>query len=264
MKSLYASQPGLGNPTVHRLAEDVYAVTDLYHSQGPLAGVNAGIVFAPGAALIIDSGMTMASGRLLWELASARLEGTERLFLVLTHHHSDHVFGMQVFRDEGARVIGHRMVEDELRDDNGFYKSFIARMEGWTAEEADEILGDVVLSVPDTTIDSDHSLALDGEEVLLLVTPGHVDDEIVVFHPRSGTLFGGDAIYEGRPPNTRFGGPEEWRTWIGQLERLNDLDIGTIVPGHGKLSPKSLIDTNIEYLEAALDSVTQSGGSNTP
>jgi cyclase len=252
LQKVYAGERGLGNPSVHRIEEGVYAVVDLYHPAGPLAGVNAGIVLGRDAVVFIDSGMTEAAGRFLSELVPERMRENKRLFLVLTHHHSDHVFGMGIFRNNGATVIAHRLLGEELRDDDGYYKSFIAEQEGWTAEQADEVLGDVRLSVPDIAIESDYVLDLGGEEIRLLVTPGHVADQIVVYHPRSGTLFGGDAIYEGRPPNTRFGGPDEWRTWIAALRRLKGLEIRTVVPGHGKLSGNDVIDRNIEYLRMVL------------
>jgi len=259
LRQARSEQQGLGKPVVQRLAEDVYAVTDLYHSAGPRAGVSAGIVFAPNRVVFIDAGMTVASGKYLWDLASARMSGGEQVFLILTHHHSDHVFGMRVFKDRGARIIAHKWLAEDLKDDNGFYKSFITRMMGWTPEQADEILGDVIISVPDQTIEGDYVLHLDGDELHLLCAPGHEHDELVVFHPRSGTVFAGDALYEGMPPNTRFGGPAEWRTWIQHLERLKEFDIRAIVPGHGKLSSESLIDENIGYLRELLQAPSNTG-----
>jgi glyoxylase-like metal-dependent hydrolase (beta-lactamase superfamily II) len=260
LKRVYAEERGLGQPTVHRIAEGVYAVVDLYHSAGPLAGVNAGIVLGRDAVVFIDSGMTETAGRFLWELVPESLKEDKRLFLVLTHHHSDHVFGMGILRDNGATVIAHRIVSEELRNDGGFYKSFIAQLEGWSMEEADEVLGDVRLSAPDIAIDNDYVLDLGGNEIRLLVCPGHVPDQIVVYHPRSQTLFGGDTIYESRSPNTRFGGPQEWSRWITELQRLKGLDISTVVPGHGKLSGKDILDQNIESLRTVLSEPVENTG----
>ena len=115
-------------------------------------------------------------------------------------------------------------------------------------QKGDEILGEVVLSPPDEVITSDTILSDDGEDIHLLVTPGHVPSEISVYHPASRTLFAGDTIYEGTPPTTRFGGPAEWKVWISHLERLRQLDIDIICPGHGALCSKEEIDRNIGYL----------------
>ena len=245
-------RPGLGNPEVHKLTENVYAITDLYHSAGKGAGVNAGIIFTPKSIVFIDSGMTIASAEYLWKTASEKAKGNENIDLILTHHHSDHVFGMRIFKEKGARVIAHRGVEEQLKDDKGYYKRFIIESSHMSPEEGDRIFGDVILSMPDQMIDQDTTLKIDDEEIQLLVTPGHVQDAICVYHPKSRTLFAGDTVYEGMNLTTRFGGPPQWKIWISQLERLKQLDIDTIVPGHGQLCSKPELERNIAYLKSLL------------
>jgi cyclase len=224
-------------------------VTDLYHSAGPKAGVNAGLVFTRNSVVFIDSGMTIASAEYLWKLAEDRISRDTKIFLILTHHHADHTFGMRIFKDKGARVIAHPGVNEFLANDGGYYIRFIRKSAGWDEKTADEILGDVRLSAPDQTIDKDDVLKIDGEEIHILATPGHVFTELFVYHPESRTLFAGDAIYEGSDPTTRFGGPEDWKEWIAQLRRLQKLNIRTIVPGHGKLCGLGEIERNIAFLE---------------
>lgn len=241
--------PGLGTPKVHKITEKVYAITGLYH---PAGSVNAGIIFTAQSIVFIDSGMTIASGEFLWQTANEPMKGQKDLYLILTHHHSDHVFGMRVFKDKGARVIAHKGVREFLENDNGRYKRFIVEKYGWSPQKGDEILGDVLLSLPDQLIEKDTFLDIDGEEIHLLVTSGHVPSELSIYHPASKTLFAGDTIYEGMPPNTRFGGPTEWQVWISQLERLDQLEIDIICPGHGNLCSKQEIERNIAYLKGLL------------
>ena len=240
--------PGLGNPKIHKITEDVWGIVDLYHS-APGFYTNAGVVFTGNSVVFIDSGMTIASAEFIWNAAKERLRGDEELYLVFTHHHSDHIFGARVFKERGARIIGHTDVAIELADDNGFYKKFIADRMKWDAQTADRILGDVIVYVPDECIKEDTVLDIDGTQLQLLCTPGHTTDEIAVYLPKSKTLFAGDAIYEGSNLATRFGGPDEWRQWIAGLQRFKQLEIGTIVPGHGKICGPEEIDRNIDYLK---------------
>jgi len=242
MKSL-----GLGHPKVHRISPNVYAITGLYHAAGGGFGVNAGIILTHHSVVFIDSGMSIAAGEFLWKTACEQMKGQEALYLILTHHHSDHVFGMRVLRDKGAKVIAQETVREFLDDDEGRYKRFIMERYG-LGFQGDEILGDVGLSLPDQLIVSDTVLEIDGERIELLFTPGHVPSEISIYHPASRTLFAGDTVYEGTLPTTRFGGPTEWRTWISQLERLTRLDIDIICPGHGNLCSTEEIERNIAYL----------------
>ncbi len=244
--------PGLGYPSVQEITENVLAVTGLYHSPKEGFYVNAGIIFTKNSVIFIDAGMTIASAEFLWKTAQERRDNPKSSYLILTHHHADHVFGMRIFKEKGAKIIAHHMIREWLENDKGRYKRFLVRRSGWTPQKGDEILGDVVLSMPDQLIEKDTVLQVDGEEIQLLYTPGHVVDELSVYHPKSKTLFAGDTIYEGTRLTTRFGGPREWRLWISQLERLKQLDIDIIVPGHGKLCSKKEIDRNIAYLKGLL------------
>jgi len=244
--------PGLGDPNVQEIKENILAVTGLYHSPEEGFYVNAGIIFTKHSVVFIDSGMTIASAEFLWKIAQERRSDPKSLYLILTHHHADHVFGMRIFKEKGVKIIAHHMIREWLENDHGRYKRFLIRRSNWTPQRGDEILGDVVLSVPDQLIEEDTGLQIDGEEIRVLYTPGHVVDELSVYHPKSKTLFAGDTIYEGTRLTTRFGRPEEWKLWISQLERLKQLDIDIIIPGHGKLCSKKEIDRNIAYLRGLL------------
>jgi len=248
---------------LHRLNENAYGITRLFHLSN--VGVNAGFIVTKNSIIHIDAGMTVADGKSLLVQSSKEAKKKENLFLILTHHHSDHIFGMRVFREAGAKVIAHENVRKFLshrtlplfQNSLTTYRPFIIRLMvrklSYTKEKAEEILGDVKLFLPDKTFTEDTSLQIDGDSILLLHTPGHVPSEITVYHPKSKTLFAGDTIYEGMPLNTKFGGQKEWRMWIQSLEKLDELDIETIVPGHGRICGRDEIQRNITYLEDLLN-----------
>ncbi len=244
---------GLGNPEVHKISSDVYAVCGLFHTAGGNFGVNAGIILTSRNVIFIDSGMSIASGEFLWQAAYERKKEQKDGYLILTHHHSDHVFGMRVMKEKGAWVIAHENVREFIENDQGRYKRFIAELCGWDETTSHEILGDVLLSLPDQLITEDTVIDIDGEEIHILATPGHVPSELSIYYPAARVLFAGDTIYEGTTPTTRFGGLAEWETWIFHLERLNRLDIDIICPGHGALCSRQEIDRNIAYLQSLCD-----------
>ena len=115
--------PGLGDPVIRKITGDVWCITNLYHPAEDFH-VNAGVVFTENSVVFIDSGMTIASAEFIWNAAAQWMKGGEELYLILTHHHSDHVFGTRVFKDRGATIIGHEGITEELAGDNGFYKNF--------------------------------------------------------------------------------------------------------------------------------------------
>lgn len=248
---------------LHRLAKDAYGITKLFH---PAGSVNASFLITENFIVHIDAGMTMCDGEYLLKSSMEKLRKKhEAIWLVLTHNHSDHIFGMDVFKKADAKVIAHKWVRHFLnhwtlpffRRTKDTYKAFIVKMitkrTSHSREQAEEILGDVKLSLPDEVFEGDFSLKIgDEDSIELIYTPGHVPGEISVYHPTSQILFAGDTIYEGMPLTTRFGGPKEWKQWIKSLERLQQLDIKKIVPGHGNICGKEEIKRNIEYLEKML------------
>ncbi len=239
---------------MHEITKNVLAVTGLYHSAGKGFGTNAGIICGRQSLIFIDSGMSIASAEFLWKTAQERMKRNVNLYLILTHHHADHIFGMRIMKEKGAKTIAHKDMKEWLsRIDSKRYKRFLTERAGWSIEKGNQIFGDVVFSEPDQVIEEDTILNIDGEEIHLLLTPGHVPDEISIYHPESQTLFAGDTIYEGSPLTTRFGGPEEWKLWIFHLNRLKKLEIKTIVPGHGNVCPKTEIDRNIAYLQEQIE-----------
>lgn len=177
--------------------------------------MNAGIVFSNNSVAFIDAGTTVVSGQFLWDIASARMQGDEAVYLVLTHHHSDHTFGMRVFREKAATVIAHGVADMWLRNDNGRYKATLTAMMRWTPEKADSILGDVILTAPDRTILAGTVLNLDSDQVQLLVTPGHVPSELAVYTPEIRHAVRQRCLVRGHATDDSF----RWAATVGDLDR---------------------------------------------
>ena len=92
-------------------------------------------------------------------------------------------------------------------------------------------------------------LVVGDQEALLLHTPGHSDDSVCVFLPASGTLFSGDTLYRisdhlGVYP----------AAYLRTLERLAELPVRAIYPGHG--SP--VLSGAADYIRGCLDHVGRS------
>ena len=240
---------GVGNPKVEEVTSGVIVVTRLVHFFAEI-GVNAGIIHTPESVIFIDSGMSAYSGAYLWNLAKERMNNTEDLYLILTHKDSDHYFGMNEIKKHGATVIAHEHSAEYIDTNSDLLKHPIAKRIRKEYHQED-VLGEVIVSRPEQTITHDTTVNL-GEEIQIFSVPGHTPGDIAVYHPRSKVLFAGDAVLEGMDPYIR---PDSIsiRTWIRNLERLKELDIDWIVPGHGALSKPDIIDSNIAYLVKELD-----------
>ncbi|MHA2312463.1 MAG: MBL fold metallo-hydrolase [Candidatus Thorarchaeota archaeon] len=235
---------GVGNPQIQEIAPGVFTITKLVHFFAQI-GVNAGIIQTPESIVFIDSGMSAFSGAYLWSFAKERMKGTENLYLILTHKDTDHCFGMNEIRKHGATVIAHEHTAEIIDTERDLTRNAIAKRVR-KKFYPDNVLGEVILSKPEQTITHDTILNL-GDEIQILSIPGHTPGDIAVYHPRSKVLFAGDAILEGMDPYIR---PDSIsiRTWIRNLERLKELDIEWLLPGHGALSKPDIIDSNILFL----------------
>lgn len=236
---------GVGNPQVQEVAPGVFAITKLVHFFADI-GVNAGIIKTPEAIIFIDSGMSAYSGEFLWSIAEEQMKGNEDLLLILTHKDTDHCFGMDAMKRRGSHVIAHSHTAEVLVTMRDLSKNPIAIR---VREEyyPDDLLGNIVLSEPDEVIVRDTVLDLE-DEIQIIPIPGHTPGDIAVYHKKSKVLFAGDAILEGMDPYVR---PDSIsiETWISNLERLKELDIEWICPGHGSLSKPDIIESNIQFLK---------------
>ncbi len=235
--------PGVGTPEVNEIAPGVFVITKLVHFFHKI-GVNAGIIQTPESFIFIDAGMSAYSGAFLYDVVKDRMNGTEDLYLILTHKDSDHCFGMNEMRKQGALVIAHEHTANIIDAENDLSKNKIVKMIKRTYTQ--EVLGDAVLSRPDQTVTEDTVLDL-GEKISILSVPGHTPGDLAVYHPRSKVLFAGDTVLEGMDPYIR---PDsiDIDTWIKHLKRLKKLDLEWVLPGHGALSRPDIIDSNIRFL----------------
>jgi len=236
-----------------RIAENVYAVLDMFH----LIGVNAGFIVTKRHIVYVDSGWTIPSAQTILGYSLAVAPNNKPKYLIFTDHHVDHLSGMKVLKAAGAKTIGHANLQLHLREyliQN--WKKWVEeqnrRWKFWEESEIELLFGGVELSPLDQTINKDTVIQVDDEEIHVLYTPGHWKACLSVYLPSSKVLFAGDTIFSGFEPTTRFGDKTLWQQWINSLEKLSKLDIKCIVPGHGRICDTREIQRHIKYLKGLI------------
>jgi glyoxylase-like metal-dependent hydrolase (beta-lactamase superfamily II) len=171
---------------------------------------------------IVDPGYH--GDRFLRETSGA---GLRILGILLTHHHYDHVGGVQKIKASAdCPVYIHK-------DDAGLYKG----------------AADVLLS-------GGENIALPGEDILVLHTPGHTRGSICFYAEKSKACFTGDTIFNVDLGRTDLGDGsaaamehsvrETVSKWAGDI---------MIYPGHGDPCNMKFVRVhNGEYLEIMGDS----------
>jgi cyclase len=250
-------RPGLGSPRVFDFENGTYAVLEMETVDGVHAA-NVGIITTAKTLVFVNSGQTEAQASFLWELAQSKAPGREMTYVILSHHHLDHCFATSYFDDRHALVYAHKSFSAcmaEMRKHLGA-TDYQSMLEAFLKIDADVFrtnVGNVHPVAPHRHVGDEMALAVNGEEITMMHCPGHTRSEIAVYHPRTKTLYAGDAINELAGPVTMFGDVRDWRKWVIGLEKLKKLDIETVVPGHGDVCGPEIIDSHIEALETKIE-----------
>ncbi|MGE5199349.1 MAG: MBL fold metallo-hydrolase [Rhodospirillaceae bacterium] len=174
----------------------------------------------------------------------APLIGTRDLVIAYSHADWDHVWGTAGLPYQKAQIIGHRSclarfsadVPETLRERQ------LAEPLAWD---------DVRLVAPTSVFDDDATLDLGSLTLTFHHLPGHTPDSIVAYVPQRGLLLAGDSV-ETPFPVVPAGSP--LTLWIAGLERwARDADVRTVVPAHGAVGGREILEQNIRYLEGLRD-----------
>ncbi|TFZ07568.1 MBL fold metallo-hydrolase [Ramlibacter henchirensis] len=203
---------------------------------------NAGFVITPAGVVLVDAlGSPALAQRLLAEIR--KLTPQPVTHVVLTHYHADHIYGLQVFKAAGAKVIAHRGARDYLASDTARL-----RLEASRGELAPWIDASTQLVAPDEWLDGPRDLVVGGVTLRLLPAgPAHTPEDLLIWLPAEKVLFAGDLAFRGRIP---FVGQADSRRWIDALDQILGLGAEVVVPGHGPLTRDARADLQLtrDYL----------------
>jgi glyoxylase-like metal-dependent hydrolase (beta-lactamase superfamily II) len=242
LPQMSASKPLMQAKQVWPNVYYVQGVSELGSSTNQNFISNAGFVVTPSGVVVIDAlGSPELARRLLVEIAKVTNKSIHTV--VVTHYHADHIYGLQVFKDLGARIVAHGAAREYLTSDTARLRLESSRQELWPWVDektrlvpADEWLtGPKVLTVGGVRFD------------IQPVGPSHTAEDLVVYLPQQKVLFAGDLVFRNRIP---FVGQADSRHWIEAMESLLKFDTRWVVPGHGPISNDAKADMTLtrDYL----------------
>ena len=204
---------------------------------------NAGFVVTDEGVVVIDAlGSPALAEELIAEIR--RITAQPIRYVIVTHYHADHIYGLQAFKAAGATIVAHRAGREYIGSDTARLRLEASRKDllPWIDESTRVVSADQWLEDHDTT------LRVGSHEFQIRhVGPAHTSEDLVVFVPQRGVLFAGDLVFQGRIP---FVGQADSRQWIASLTQLIDFKAKLVIPGHGPAStdPEADLVLTRDYL----------------
>jgi len=236
-----------------KLIGDAYYVPGMSGAATEYEGFisNAGFVVTNEGVVVFDAlGTPSLAHAMLGEIR--KITDQPIKVVVMSHYHADHLYGLQVFKDEGAQVWAPKGTWDYLDSETAenLLESRRTALFPWVTD-------DTYLVKPDRIIDQDTKFSLGGHEFMInYFGKVHSDGDMSLLSVTDQTLYSGDIIFEGRLP---FVGDANIIDWVKTLERMQHTQVDYFVPGHGSASnqPQQTMDLTYRYLKFLLDKLSK-------
>jgi cyclase len=256
------------------VAEGVYAAI-CNTGSGSLG--NAVIVDLGDTTLVVDTTISLKAAQDLRE-AAEHLTGRPAAYVFNTHFHSDHTNGNQVFAPEAQfiatekvreilaetvtdRLARHLSKLDELNEMIDQYERDIEkekdvkahqemRWEVLNDREYVRMLPELRLTLPTLTFDQEMWVHGSKRSARLIsYGGGHTLSDAFLYLPEDKLVIIGDLVLSDYHPTMTHANPWEW---LKILDRIEELDIETIVPGHGDVCSMDTLRVIREYIQFSI------------
>ena len=216
---------------------------------------NAGLIIDGEASLLVDTLFDLKlTGEMLSAMSKACPQATiDYNYLVNTHANGDHCNGNELVPTQ--TIIASDATLEELAHENPQMMQDLIEAAPNMGELGEFFLhcfgqfefSGINRALPNTTFTGAKDVLV-GDKLVELrqVGPAHTHGDVLVHVPKDRTVFTGDILFiEGHP--ILWAGPVQ--NWIDACDYILNLDIETVVPGHGPITDKRGVRAVQYYLQ---------------
>lgn len=203
---------------------------------------NAGVVITNDSVIVFDAlGTPSLAQKLVEEIRKITDKPITKV--IVSHYHADHIYGLQVFKDLGAKIYAPSGAEEYLSSVTSKERLEERRfsLSPWVNEKT-------YLVAPDFYYEKGESFTEGGVKLTVsLVGAAHSDGDLTLYVDSDQVLFSGDIIFEGR---VAYLGDADTKHWLATLERMETSKLKALIPGHGQVAadPNQAIKQTRRYL----------------
>ncbi len=238
---------------LHDLGDGCYAYLQ---PDGSWGWSNAGLIVDGGESLLVD---TLFDLKLTREMLDTMRRAEPRAAakigtLVNTHSNGDHCFGNELVT--GAEIIASKACAEEMRHDGGAKRLADFKRNASAMGESGAFFAEIFapfdfdginVTMPTLTFEHELTRKLGSKTVRLInVGPAHTAGDVLAYVPADRVIYTGDILFINGHPII-WAGPVQ--NWINACQLMMNLDVETIVPGHGPLTDKKGVAALKGYLE---------------
>jgi cyclase len=235
---------------LHELGDGCYAYLQ---PDGGWGWSNAGLIVGDDQSLLIDTLFDLKLTASMLEAMSPVTVGAPIGSLVNTHANGDHCYGNSevVSRWPGVDIVASSAAAAEMPKVPPAMLDGLNQAPGEVGDLFRSFFGafdfsGIELTLPTTTFESRLDIEVAGRTVQLIeVGPAHTDGDVIVYVPDAATVYTGDILFIGGTPIV-WAGPLS--NWIAACDLMLDLDVVTVIPGHGPVTDRSGIAEVRDYL----------------
>ena len=214
---------------------------------------NAGAVSLRNFTIVIDSTMYAKTAHLFRQNIEKHFDLPIK-YLIFTHYHADHIFGIGAFSDI-ISISSEQMIKN--MESEGIKKQYEMRVREFPKQ--DPLAEGVEFKLPNVGFNERLIIRDEDLHIELLHLGGHTSGTSIIYFPHEKVIFAGDLIFAKLFPyaGDTTCNPEQY---IKAFEIMKSLDADIFIPGHGRvLKGKNSLDIYIkffrEFREAIKDGI---------
>lgn len=230
---------------------------------------NAGLIVGEGEALLVDTLWDVKYTRAMLDAMRSLTDAVPINYVVNTHSDGDHFWGNKLVAE--AEIITSQATCYELLSVQPKSMLLLERVGNLLSTVklfgADQVghwfqnmvapydFHEVIHTPPTRTFEGELTLHVGGRQVeLIQVGPAHTLGDVIVYVPDAKTLYSADILFIGSTP-VIWAGPVD--NWLAALDRILNMAVDVIVPGHGPVTDKDGVRQVKAYWEYVKTQVQQ-------